>query len=228
VGRGSQVGETWPLSRLALNVEQKGRRTDRRPSLVGLQMATKPKSRADEVTELAAGGDEKMTKIVDEVDRFFKSVHADIEDWKFSMEDYGDGTRIFVRFQIHINQSIVSPGAEKSTGAVPSPEGVKDPVAGPSVLSGLTPPDAREVPEDVPEPDGTGAARRADSDLASFVELWRSKREKSQSGEYHKAGAPYLDARSEWKGHKRRADEALPEKPAERTDEEPKIPDPNT
>jgi hypothetical protein len=45
--------------------------------------------------------DDKMGRIVDEVDRFFRSVHAGMEDWKFAMEDDGDGTRIFVRFQIH-------------------------------------------------------------------------------------------------------------------------------
>ncbi len=72
-------------------------------------MSMKPKKGTGSVTELAGRGKQKMVTIVDEVDRFFKSVHADIEDWKFSMEDYGDGTRIFVRFQVHINRSEDSP-----------------------------------------------------------------------------------------------------------------------
>ncbi|MGD0587670.1 MAG: hypothetical protein ABSA63_02620 [Thermoplasmata archaeon] len=192
-------------------------------------MVMKSKQKTGPVTGLASGEDEKMHKIVDEVDRFFKSVHADIEDWKFSMEDYGDGTRIFVRFQIHINKSGDSPGPESSKDQVPS----LVPSLGPATVSaidvsvvpgGRTLPDGREVTEDIHEPDGTGAARQADLDLASFVEVWRGKQDSNMGGEYHKPGAPYVDAQFEWKGHTRTADEVSPDEPGERTDEDAKAP----
>ncbi|MGD0249681.1 MAG: hypothetical protein ABSB97_02160 [Thermoplasmata archaeon] len=179
----------------------------------------KSKKHASSVTDLASREDEKMHKIVDEVDRFFKSVHADIEDWKFSMEDYGDGTRIFVRFQIHINRSGVSTNPEGSKAREPSAGEVNDRRAALSEPGGRTLPDGREVTEDIHEPDGTGAARRADLDLASFVKQWRGKKESSLGGEYHKEGAPYLDAHSEWKGHKRTSVEASPPDSGERTNE---------
>jgi hypothetical protein len=183
----------------------------------------KAKKGVSSITELAGAEDEKMHKIVDEVDRFFKSVHADIEDWKFSMEDYGDGTRIFVRFQIHINNPGVAPDASRSKVRALSPGETKArAVVDPPVPGGRTLPDGREVTEDVHKPDGTGAARQADLDLASFVEVWRAKQDSTQGVEYHKEGAPYVDAGSEWKGHKRRSDEASPDAAGEPTDENPK------
>jgi hypothetical protein len=179
-----------------------------------------PKKRTRTVTELATGGEEKMNKIVDEVDRFFKNVHADVEDWKFSMEDYGDGTRIFVRFQIHFDKSGVSPSRERPKDPRPIPGQTPAlPTALPNP-GGRTLPDGREVTEDLHAPDGTGAARRADQDLASFVQQWRGKQDSNLGGEYHKEGAPYLDAQSEWKGHKRSSGEAAPPANGERSDEQ--------
>jgi hypothetical protein len=185
-----------------------------------------PKSGADSVRQLAGAEDEKLHKIVDEVDRFFKSVHADIEDWKFSMEDYGDGTRIFVRFQIHINNSgaLASTGRAKDAATDPSP--VKVPVgAVVGAPGGRTLPDGRAVTEDIHEPEGVAAARRADLDLASFVEVWRGKQDSNTGGEYHKPGAPYLDAQSEWKGHPRTSGEIAPNAASESADETPTVPD---
>src|SRR5579863_570218 len=75
----------------------------------------KQNTRALSIPAAKGADDEKMHNIVDEVDRFFKSVHAEIEDWKFSMEDYGDGTRIFVRFQLHINRSGASAHPKRTT-----------------------------------------------------------------------------------------------------------------
>lgn len=47
------------------------------------------------------GGDEsKVETIVNEIDLFFDSLGAEIEDWKFSMAEYRDGTRIFFRLQV--------------------------------------------------------------------------------------------------------------------------------
>ena len=185
----------------------------------------KPKNLADSVNKLTEEADDKMRKIVDEVDRFFKSVHADIEDWKFSMEDLGDGTRIFVRFQIHINGSEVPPNPKRSNNPEPGPGKAKDRLDGRSLRGGRAPPDEPEVTKDVPEVKGTGAARQADLDLASFVELWRRKRGTSAGGEYHKDGAPYMDARSEWNGDKRSSGDSSPDEAGERADGEPKVPD---
>ncbi len=85
---------------------------------------------------------------------------------------------------------------------------------------GRTLPDGRDVTEDIHQPDGTGAARRADLDLASFVETWRGKHDSKMGGEYHKPGAPYMEAHSDWKGHTRTSDELSPEVANERTDED--------
>jgi hypothetical protein len=175
------------------------------------QTAKKSKGRAAAPLPFTGGEDEKMRKIVDEVDRFFQSVHADIEDWKFSMEDYGDGTRIFVRFQLHIN----SPGAPMipagSKEKVLSPGTAHDRLVSRSVPVEKAESARKAPPEDTQQPDTPGQASRADSDLASFVELWRHKRDSSQGTEFHKEGAPYMDSGSEWKGRKRSGGEAPPE-----------------
>lgn len=34
--------------------------------------------------------------------KLFENLNIGIEDWKLSMEESRDGTRIFVRFQIHV------------------------------------------------------------------------------------------------------------------------------
>jgi hypothetical protein len=188
----------------------------------------KPKGRAESAIKFSGREDEKMHNIVDEVDRFFQSVHADIEDWKFSMEDYGDGTRIFVRFQIHINKSGDPPDPGRSKEKGPNPEVAKARAEEPSVRSGPTHSSTRGAPDEVHEPSGAGSASRADLDLASFVELWRRKRDTNEGNEYHKAGAPYLDAQSEWKGQKRSSEDASSNQSGERSDEEPKLPDPGT
>jgi hypothetical protein len=183
----------------------------------------KSKSGAVSASKSAGREDEKMHNIVDEVDKFFKSVHADIEDWKFSMEDYGDGTRIFVRFQIHFDKSVVSPSGRTAPARTPAPVALAlsgDHAAGP----GGPPPSVTvtvPIPEDGHGPDATGTAGRAEMDLASFVEDWRRKRDTSQGGEFHKEGAPFLDGRSEWNGQKRSGGDVAPSKSSERNDEDP-------
>jgi hypothetical protein len=161
---------------------------------------------------LAGAGDAKVNNILGEMDRFFKSVHADIEDWKFSMEDYGDGTRVFVRFQLHFNRAGAPRPPAGAKAAGPEHREAHDRELALSTKGGRTLPDGRAVTEDLHEPDASGAARRADLDVASFVEVWRGKKDSSSGGgAYHKEGAPYLDVQSEWKGHKRSAAKALPE-----------------
>jgi hypothetical protein len=52
------------------------------------------------VLNLIGGKPENVEKIVDEIDKFFNTINAEMEDWKVSMEEYSDGTRIYARFQI--------------------------------------------------------------------------------------------------------------------------------
>lgn len=180
--------------------------------------------RATPVPKVVGEGDEKVHQIVDEVDRFLKSVHADIEDWKFSMEDYGDGTRIFVRFQIHLDKSMVSSDPERTKARLRPPTDSSDRGDRPAIEGERIPAEPGEVAEELHAPEGNGAAQRADMDLASFVQDWRQKRDSNLGGEFHKAGAPYVDGRKEWNGHKRSSDPASPDQASEHSDEEPKVP----
>jgi len=58
------------------------------------------KERVSSVLRLVGGRSENVEAIVEEMDRFFDNINARVEDWKFSMEDTPDGTRIFARFQV--------------------------------------------------------------------------------------------------------------------------------
>ena len=53
---------------------------------------------------LINGKKENVEKIAESVDKFFENLHLEIEDWKFSMEEFSDGTRIFIRFQILVKK----------------------------------------------------------------------------------------------------------------------------
>jgi hypothetical protein len=52
------------------------------------------------VLHLVGGKAENVEKIVDEIDQFFETIDAELEDWKISMEESSDGTRIYARFQV--------------------------------------------------------------------------------------------------------------------------------
>lgn len=56
------------------------------------------------VLHLVGGKPENVEKIVGEIDKFFDTINAEMEDWKVSMEEYSDGTRIFARFQILVKK----------------------------------------------------------------------------------------------------------------------------
>ena len=62
------------------------------------------KEKISSVLQLVGGRPENVEKIVEELDKFFENLNAEIEDWKFSMEEFQDGTRIFARFQIVIRK----------------------------------------------------------------------------------------------------------------------------
>ena len=53
---------------------------------------------------LINGKNENVEKIAKTVDKFFENLQLEIEDWKFSMEEFSDGTRIFIRFQILVKK----------------------------------------------------------------------------------------------------------------------------
>jgi hypothetical protein len=62
------------------------------------------KEKIASVLQLVGGKRENVERIVEEIDKFFENLNAEIEDWKFSMEEYKDGTRIFARFQILVKK----------------------------------------------------------------------------------------------------------------------------
>ncbi|MCJ7516427.1 MAG: hypothetical protein MUO18_00485 [Methanomassiliicoccales archaeon] len=62
------------------------------------------KEKMASVLRLVGGKPENVEKIVDELDKFLGNLNAELEDWKISMEEYGDGTRVFARFQILIRK----------------------------------------------------------------------------------------------------------------------------
>jgi hypothetical protein len=160
-------------------------------------MAAKPSGTETPLTEVLNVQDEKIGKVVEEVDRFFRSVHASIEDWKFAMEDDGDGTRIFVRFQIHINPSASSSrlGKPREKGTAKGEGSTRD---GDSA-SRKGRPAMREPNEssNLDDPDQLDPSARSDPDLAPMVEEWKRKRKNGPRVEFHEVGAPLLDEQPE-------------------------------
>lgn len=62
------------------------------------------KEKMASILRLVGGKPENVERIVDEIDKFFDNLNAELEDWKISMEEFGDGTRIFARFQILVKK----------------------------------------------------------------------------------------------------------------------------
>jgi hypothetical protein len=62
------------------------------------------KDKMASVLHLVGGKPENVEKIVDEIDEFMNTLNAELEDWKVSMEEFQDGTRIFARFQILVKK----------------------------------------------------------------------------------------------------------------------------
>ena len=56
------------------------------------------------VIEALGANRENVAHLMDEVDRFFDSLNAEIEGWKFVMEEFEDGTRVLARFQIMLRR----------------------------------------------------------------------------------------------------------------------------
>jgi DNA polymerase elongation subunit (family B) len=62
------------------------------------------KEKMASVLRLVGGKPENVEKIVNEIDKFLENLNAELEDWKISMEEHDDGTRIFARFQILVKK----------------------------------------------------------------------------------------------------------------------------
>jgi len=62
------------------------------------------KERISSVLRLVGGNAEDVDRIVGELDEFLDKLNAEVEDWKFSMEEFRDGTRIYGRFQMIIKK----------------------------------------------------------------------------------------------------------------------------
>ena len=58
------------------------------------------KDKVASILQMVGGKADNVEKVVDEIDRFFDTINAELEDWKISMEEYRDGTRIYARFQV--------------------------------------------------------------------------------------------------------------------------------
>jgi hypothetical protein len=56
------------------------------------------------VIEAFGANRKNVEHLVEEMDRFFNSLNAELEGWKFLMEEFEDGTRILARFQIRLKR----------------------------------------------------------------------------------------------------------------------------
>lgn len=58
------------------------------------------KTKVSSVLQMMGGKPENVERMLGEVDKFFENLNAELEDWKISMEEFPDGTRLFARVQI--------------------------------------------------------------------------------------------------------------------------------
>ena len=70
----------------------------------GAKIIMSDKEKIISALQLINGKKENVEKIAESVDKFFENLRLEIEDWKFSMEEFSDGTRIFIRFQIVVKK----------------------------------------------------------------------------------------------------------------------------
>jgi len=64
-------------------------------------------SNKEEVVSMiqAVGGKKDgIETIVQTIEQFFENLNLEIEDWKISMEESREGTRVFVRFQVLVKK----------------------------------------------------------------------------------------------------------------------------
>ena len=62
------------------------------------------KDKIIEAIHLVEGKKENVGVIIEAIEKFFENLNVEIEDWKISMEEFKDGTRVFVRFQVIVKK----------------------------------------------------------------------------------------------------------------------------
>jgi hypothetical protein len=62
------------------------------------------KEKIESMLHIVEGKKENVKTIMDTVEKFFENLHLEIEDWKISVEESREGTRVFVRFQIIVKK----------------------------------------------------------------------------------------------------------------------------
>jgi hypothetical protein len=68
----------------------------------GIDMSNK--ETIESALHIVEGKKENIDSIMDTVQQFFNNLHLEMEDWKISVEEFHEGTRVFVRFQIIIKK----------------------------------------------------------------------------------------------------------------------------
>jgi hypothetical protein len=64
----------------------------------------KDKEKIEPLLNIVEGKKENVEAIMDTVKQFFENLHLEIEDWKISLEESREGTRVFIRFQIIVKK----------------------------------------------------------------------------------------------------------------------------
>jgi len=54
--------------------------------------------------QAVGGKKDGIETIIQTIEQFFENLNLEIEDWKISMEDSREGTRVFVRFQVLVKK----------------------------------------------------------------------------------------------------------------------------
>jgi hypothetical protein len=62
------------------------------------------KDKIVDVLQLVGGKKENFAIVMESLEKFFENLHVEVEDWKVSMEEFEDGTRVFVRFQVVVKK----------------------------------------------------------------------------------------------------------------------------
>ena len=62
------------------------------------------KEKVVSMIQVVEGKKEGIETIIQTIEQFFENLHLEIEDWKISMEESREGTRVFVRFQILVKK----------------------------------------------------------------------------------------------------------------------------
>jgi hypothetical protein len=60
--------------------------------------------KAASMIHIVEGKKEKLETIIETIEQFFENLQVEIESWKISTEEFREGTRVFVRFQILVKK----------------------------------------------------------------------------------------------------------------------------